>query len=203
MTREEKEAMKDKAIHDAMCSIENRVRHVYNQGYSDGLADGNINSGLFADKVREAYNNGLEDAWECARKILFDSSLPRDILTELGADSFSGAIHKCSASEVIAKLKEYEEQKKQSEKSCKDCKHGVNGMLNFKSGRCEACYYDERIGGNCLFEEKQTEEKTDKSNLCANCETCRFADLTAYEFPCSVCSASHTFRWEARKGASE
>ena len=58
MTREEKEAMKDKAIHDAMCSIENRVRHVYNQGYSDGLADGNINSGLFADKVREAYNNG-------------------------------------------------------------------------------------------------------------------------------------------------
>lgn len=30
--------MKDKAIHDAMVSIENRVRHVYNQGYADGLA---------------------------------------------------------------------------------------------------------------------------------------------------------------------
>ena len=102
--------MKDKAIHDAMVSIENRVRHVYNQGYADGIADGNINSGLFADKVREAYNNGLEEAWEVARKILFDSSLPRDILTELGADSFSGVIHKCSASEVIKKIKEYEEQ---------------------------------------------------------------------------------------------
>lgn len=140
--------MKDKAIHDAMDSIENRVRDVYNQGYSDGLADGNINSGLFADKVREAYNNGLEDAWECARKILFDSSLPRDILTELGADSFSGVIHKCSASEAIAKLKEYEEQKKQSEKSC---------------------------------------------------ESCRFADLTAYEFPCSDCSESHTLRWQGNE----
>lgn len=53
------------------------------------------------------------------------------------------------------------------------------------------------------YKEKQTEEKTDKSNLCADCETCRFADLTAHEFPCSACSASHTFRWEARKGASE
>ena len=190
--------MKDKAIHDAMDSIENHVKDVYNQGYSDGLADGNINSGLFADKVREAYNNGLEDAWECARKLLFDSSLPRDILTELGADSFSGVIHKCSAFEAIEKIKEYEEQKKQSEKSCKNCKHGINGMLNFKSGRCEACYYDERIGGNCLFEEKQTEEKTDKS-----CESCRFVDLTEHEFPCSVCSASHTFRWEPPKGASE
>ena len=144
--------MKDKAIHDAMDSIENHVKDVYNQGYSDGLADGNINSGLLADRVREAYNNGLDDAWECARKILFDSSLPRDILTELGADSFSGVIHKCSASEAIEKIKEYEEQKKQSEKSCDDC---------------------------------------------------RFADLTAHEFPCSVCSASHTFRWEPREGAEE
>lgn len=190
--------MKDKAINDAMVSIENRVRHVYNQGYSDGLADGNINSGLFADKVREAYNNGLEEAWECARKILFDGSLSRDILTELGADSFSGVIHKCSASEAIEKIKKYEEQKKQSEKSCKDCKHGINGMLNFKSERCEACYYDERLGGNCLFEEKQTEEKTDKS-----CESCRFADLQQHEFPCCACSQAYMSRWELQKGASE
>ena len=191
MTREENETIKGKAINDAMNSIENRVRHVYNQGFEEG-------KNYYIQKYGNAYNKGLEDAWECARKILFDSSLPRDILTELGADSFCGVIHKCSASEAIEKIKEYEERQKQSEKSCKDCKHGNNGMPDFKSGRCEACYYDERIGGNCLFEEKQTEEKTDKS-----CDDCRFADLTAYEFPCSVCSASHTFRWEARKGASE
>lgn len=140
--------MKDKAIHDAMDSIENHVKDVYNQGYSDGLADGNINIGIFADRIREAYNNGLEDAWECARKLLFDSSLPRDILTELGADSFCGVIQKCSASEAIEKIKEYEEQKKQSEKSC---------------------------------------------------DNCRFADLTAYEFPCSACSESHTLKWQGNE----
>ena len=187
MTREEKEAMKDKAIHDAMCSIENRVRHVYNQGYSDGLADGNINSGLFADKVREAYNNGLEDAWECARKILFDSSLPRDILTELGADSFCGVIHKCSASEAIAKIKKKEKRTESMSKAYADVEE----------------WLDRHLREGLTDNSKQTEEKTDKSNLCADCETCRFADLTAHEFPCSVCSASHTFRWEARKGASE
>lgn len=206
--------MKDKAIHDAMVSIENRVKDVYNHGFSDGYEEGKSEAKLIETidnmnrQYRSGHSKGLEEAWECAKKILFDSSLPRDILTELGADSFSGVIQNCSASEAIEKIKEYEERQKQSEKSCKNCQHGINGMLNFKSGRCEACYYDERIGGNCLFEEKQTEEKqteekTDKSNLCANCETCRFADLTAYEFPCSVCSASHTFRWEARKGAEE
>ena len=83
-------------------------------------------------------------------------------------------------------------------RSCKDCKHGINGMLNFKSERCEACYYDGRIGGNCLFEEKQTEEKTDKS-----CESCRFADLQPHEFPCCACSQAYMSRWELQKGAEE
>ena len=154
MTREEKEAMKDKAIHDAMNSIENRVRHVYNQGYSDGLADGNISSGLFADKVREAYNNGLEDAWECARKIFKSECATMKYIFHTAY--YPEIILNNSPTEAIAKLKEYEEQ------------------------------------------QKQTEEKTDKS-----CDDCRFADLQAHEFPCCACSASHTFRWEARKGAEE
>lgn len=156
---------------------------------------------MIKEALTIGYEAGLEDAWECARKILFDESLPRDILTDLGVNTFCGIIQDYTASEAIAKIKEYEEKKeqqKQSDKSCKDCKHGINGMPNFRSGRCEACYYDERIGGNCLFEEKQTEEKTDKS-----CESCRFADLQEYEYPCSTCSASHTFKWEPRKGASK
>lgn len=31
---------KDKAIEEAMASIENRIRHVYNQGFEDGYAKG-------------------------------------------------------------------------------------------------------------------------------------------------------------------
>lgn len=193
--------MKDKAIHDAMESIENHVKDVYNQGYSDGLADGNINSGLLADRVREAYNNGLDDAWECARKIFKSECATMKYIFHTAY--YPEIILNNSPTEAIAKIKEYEEQKKQSEKSCKNCKHGINGMLDFKSGRCEACYYDERIGGNCLFEEKQTEEKQTEEKTDKSCDDCRFADLQQHEFPCCSCSASHTFRWEARKGAEE
>lgn len=188
--------MNDKVINNAMVSIEYRVKEVYNQGYYDGYEEGKSEAKLIETidnmnrQYRSGYSKGLEEAWECARKLLYDDSLSRDILTELGADTFCGVIQNCSASEAIAKLKEYEEQKKQSEKSCKDCKHSNNGMPDFKSERCEACYYDERLGGNCLFEQKPTEK---------SCDNCRFVDLMAHEFPCSVCSASHTFRWEPRK----
>lgn len=150
--------MKDKAIHDAMCSIENRVRHVYNQGFEEGRSCKYDQSDIEA-----AYQRGLDDAWKCIEKIcaeVIDGGLDSNTLKQIFGTAIIVNIFKTnSASEAIAKLKEYEE--------------------------------------------KQTEEKTDKSNLCANCETCRFADLTAYEFPCSACSASHTFRWEPWKGASE
>lgn len=149
MTREEKEAIKAKAIHDAMCSIENRLRHVYNQGFEEGKE-------YYIQKYSNAYNKGLEDAWECARKITSDVRYDAKTLKQIFGTQLIPDVFKNSASGAVVKIKEYEEQQKQSE------------------------------------------EKTDKS-----CDDCRFADLTAYEFPCSVCSASHTFRWEARKGAEE
>ena len=63
MTREETEEIKGKAIHNAMCSIENRVRHIYNQGFEEG-------KNYYIQKHGDAYNKGLEDAWECVRKIV-------------------------------------------------------------------------------------------------------------------------------------
>ena len=145
--------MKDKAIHDAMVSIENKVRHVYNQGFEEGR------SGKYDQSdIEAAYQRWLDDAWKCMEKIcaeVIDGGLDSNTLKQIFGTAIIVNIFKTnSASEAMAKLKEYEE--------------------------------------------KQTEEKTDKS-----CESCRFVDLQEYEFPCSVCSASHTFRWEARKGASE
>lgn len=143
--------MKDKAIHDAMVSIENKVRHVYNQGFEEGRSCKYDQSDIEA-----AYQRGLDDAWKCMEKIcaeVIDGGLDNNTFKQIFGTAIIVNIFKTnSASEAMAKLKEYEE--------------------------------------------KQTEEKTDKS-----CESCRFVDLQEYEFPCSVCSASHTFRWEARKGA--
>ena len=149
--------MKDKAIHDAMVSIENRVRHVYNQGFNHGFEEGRGCKYEQSD-IEAAYQRGLDDAWKCMEKIcaeVIDGGLDRNTLKQIFGTAIIVNIFKTnSASEAMAKLKEYEE--------------------------------------------KQPEEKTDKS-----CESCRFVDLQEYEFPCSACSASHTYRWEARKGAEE
>jgi ribulose kinase len=109
---------------------------------------------MIKEALELGYEAGLEDAWECARKILKSECSTMKYIFHTAY--YPEIILNNSPTEAIAKIKEYEEQ------------------------------------------EKQTEEKTDKS-----CESCSFADLQKYEFPCSACSASHTFRWEPRKGASE
>lgn len=111
--------MKDKAIKDAMNSIENRIRHVYNQGYEDGLKDGK-ESVQIDDST--AYERGLNDAWECARKMMLsdeDGGIAlSDILKIFGMTQYS-AIKRFSASESIAKIKEYEEKQKQEDDEIK------------------------------------------------------------------------------------
>ena len=58
--------MKDKAIKNAMNDNENRLSHVYNQGYEDGLKDGKESVQI---DESTAYKAGLEAAWELARKL--------------------------------------------------------------------------------------------------------------------------------------
>lgn len=103
--------MKNEAIKDAMNSIENRIRHVYNQGYENGLT---CKEYIQIDDST-AYERGLNDAWECARKMVLsdeDGGIAlSDILKIFGMTQYS-AIKRFSASEAIAKLKEYEEKQK-------------------------------------------------------------------------------------------
>ena len=85
--------MKDKSIKDAMSSIENRIRHVYNQGYEDGIKDGKA----------------------------------------------SVQIKRFSASEAMAKIKEYEEKQK---RTCDTCKYGGHTLQDLKKCvYCDGSYY--------------------------------------------------------------
>ena len=63
----EYEARKKRAIDDAMRSIENRVRHVYNSGYEAGLRSNN-------DK---AYQDGFRDGMEAVRNLI-DKKMKED-----------------------------------------------------------------------------------------------------------------------------
>lgn len=67
------------------------------------------NSGYEADKTDvydDAYNQGLNDAWECARKIY--KMTAEEVIAVFGGVSYWVDY---SASEAIAKIKEYEEDK--------------------------------------------------------------------------------------------
>ena len=89
------------------------LKDSYELGYSDGIEDENVRTNTFTKKLKEAYNNGLNDAWECAKKI-YDFSGGE--LSEIFPESKEIPFYSYSASEAIARIKEYEEQQKQDTK---------------------------------------------------------------------------------------
>ena len=171
MTREEKEAIKSKAVNDAMNSIENRLRHVYNQGFEEG-------KNYYIQKYGNAYNKGLEDAWDCVRKIV-GLGEPADIVGCAGLRNF---ICEYSVLEAMIRLKKYEEQQRQeweadfedkqleklcnhleqqkkTEKSCDNCGHRFDVSCEIlDSGEC------------CINEGKRIPKQTEK-----NCENCGYS----------------------------
>ena len=80
----------------------------YKQGYSNGIKDGNINDGTFSEKVNEAYNNGLNDAWEAARKVA--SFTEREYCKIFERDFKNGVLGRIVPTEAIQKLRESEKQ---------------------------------------------------------------------------------------------
>lgn len=122
--------MKDKVIKDAMSSIENRIRHVYNQGLEDGLNDGLHDSIIInKDVYGQGYEKGSQDAWECARKIYKDLPIDKCIEIFEGKSWFD-----YTASEAMALINKYEKQK-QNEKSCKNCgNNDCRGCISISTG---------------------------------------------------------------------
>lgn len=146
--------MKDKAIKDAMNSIENRIRHVYNQGYEDGIKDGKASvqideteayklgyeNGLNCKEYIQidestAYKLGLEAAWELARKL---SNLGyNDTRKEIFGEEYGlsiNIIENFSVDEVMDKIKEYEEKQK---RACDTCQYGGHTLQDIK--KCIYC----------------------------------------------------------------
>ena len=93
-----------------------RMKRCYDYGYEDGqkekLANAMIHDHEEAEKT--AYEQGLNDAWKCARKI----SMPENEggMSVKALQSIFGKareifeIFNCTASEAIAKIKEYEDK---------------------------------------------------------------------------------------------
>lgn len=97
------------------------VWNAYDRGYKQGFKDGKL------EVVTSSYTRGLNDAWEAARKIMLSKSsggLGYEVTLNIfqqaditGTEHFD-ILRTCSASETVAKIKEYEE--KQAEQQAKE-----------------------------------------------------------------------------------
>ena len=112
------------------------------------------------------YERGLNDAWECAKKIAYQEvDLIATFNKHLGESSIE-VLKDYSASEAIAKIKEYEERKKQDE----DIKVGDEVVYNYVTTFVVTCVVKgEYIGGinsdgeDCCYHYKAKLKKTGRT----------------------------------------
>lgn len=89
--------------------------HGYDQGYADGKADTPFTDTEEAEN--KAYKHGLEDAWECAKKLCQSVKYGgleehcNEIFEKTPFETFD--VFDFTAAEAIAKIKAYEDKQKQ------------------------------------------------------------------------------------------
>ena len=130
--------MKDyKSIEGLQDNIRVEVKAAYDKGYKQGFHDGEGSYLVSKKKEKEAieaYQKGLDDAWKCLRKILdrHEDGMQAEVF---GTKYYPDILEKYSASEAIAKIREYEE--KQAKKNCDNCQ------------------YKDKLDAKCLFCDKE------------------------------------------------
>jgi len=96
-------------------NLERVKKEAYDKGYHDGYFVGDESwKDIVHEKEEEFYQKGLSDAWEAARKILFnpdDGGMSAIDVNEVFGESSWTVMKDFSVSEVVAKIKEYEDSK--------------------------------------------------------------------------------------------
>lgn len=138
---------KIKLIHALATSIGEHMTELFENGYDQGYADGKADTPFTDTEEAEkrAYEDGMNAAWEVARKLVhprlggYTEEQKQRIFGEyVSSDSI---LQNYTASEAIAKIKEYEDKQK-----CKECKRAKDPIFY---GYCV---------GECDYE-KQTEDE--------------------------------------------
>lgn len=96
----------EEQISEFLSNSQENIKAAYCKGYAVAKKE------ITAETQESEYRRGLNDAWECAKKIATSDGLEYDDLEQIfgyrGYDPIFGGF---SASEAIAKIKEYEEKK--------------------------------------------------------------------------------------------
>lgn len=91
-------------------------KEAYEQGKMDAYVEDSKNITMLKKEAEEAYQRGLSDAWEAARKLVLDSNhgglTNYDIEEIFGVDE-EQAIINYSASEAIEKIRQYKQKQEE------------------------------------------------------------------------------------------
>jgi hypothetical protein len=118
------------------------VDQIYTAGYVDGT---NNTAKEFETELKRAKEDGLAEAWECARKLMLsteDSGIDPQKVEEIFGYSYYEVLQNDSASEAIAKIKEYEEKQKKADEI----------KVGDEVQSCDTRYIVVRIRDNGTFE---------------------------------------------------
>ena len=139
--------------------------------YKKGLHDGESKC-----RYCNEYQRGLDDAWEAARKVTFnsdDGGLSIDELDEIfGCYSLQRVFRAYSAQQTIAKLKAYEEQKADDEikvenerMEAKRVMHEDCAFLYWTCGNCNSLVLEhDNFCSNCGADFRRNEDGKEKNN---------------------------------------
>lgn len=154
------------------------INLAYKRGYGEGFKHGQ--KGLYSlqnleDQSALSYHNGLNDAWECARKLRHPSYVggmyDNDKHKVWGYFSSDEILTNYTAQEAIQKLKDYEQSKcdtcKYSESQfnpCNGCEDGSEyeeqqkSLCNTCSNNTDCTTANEIVTGCIAYEERQTKK---------------------------------------------
>lgn len=103
------------ALDNIYKEFEKSYEEAKKEGYSAGLEDGNISNSTLDEKIKEAYENGANDAWELAYKLeespfdFYDGIERKDIWGYIDVEDI---IKQLTGAQALADLKEYETKQK-------------------------------------------------------------------------------------------
>ena len=131
--------MTEDLIKEMITILEEAYDYGYDQGYADAKSEKGQNIIDLAHKeIDRAYQRGLNEAWEVAKKITEIPITKRAFVFDLSPEtdsSFFSLLKMLSVQEAIAKIKAYEKQQKQDA----EIKVGDEVVLN-----CNASYENEK-----------------------------------------------------------
>ena len=115
------------------------AEQIYKDGYHDGYYDCKGNLG-------DMYDNGLKDAWECARKII-SFWVGKEAKELFNTDDISSIFNANTVGQAISKVAEYEDKQRKSEE-----------MKASKCGHCEQ-RHNQTLCRHCKDFDRFTDER--------------------------------------------